>query len=492
VTLVAYVTFAMKCYLLLFQWFMALSMTSIMLWFEYYDYQASTAQNFPSVTNLYNYLISCKNCNTALLYVQSHKNNSSTFCDGQCNSTTSILQKSRGFTIVSLYSEQQVGAAMNLLTLCKWSKYVGISPVEPFVHESEYGLPKSLSQTALSRVLCFRDYFNITYWNMLSPQYGAAQLVSWTTFMEHKPKGFIFVILMTNLKSTDTSNSLFVNNEIENEILCKRGYLRLLANHKNDISQTLQVKLVRLVCMSFIVPMSVQEFSKQIYGGFHPSEVIVWFSIWKGIAKGNRIRMFEEFYHRTPETIKMLQMSGRIVQDSKLYVEKILGSSVGNYVAVSARTARRARFIDVNHQYAFYHNCFEKLKQSVTTASLNISSDKIFLAVDLGRFGDTYAYKYMSNKMMKYVSNELFQMTYNGSFTIDKWEQSFIDITNGVADSGYIAALQSNILQNSGCLVMFGGKSYYQSTALFKYKQKGNSCVIEVCYIPEKGTDDLT
>jgi len=380
---------------------------------------------------------------------------------------------------------------MNLLTLCKWSKYVGISPVEPFVHESEYGLPESLSQTALSRVLRFRDYFNITFWNMLSPQYGAAKLVSWSTFIKNKPQNFIFVVLMTNLKSLNTSNHLFINDETEHEFLCKRGYLKLLASHKNDINQILQVNLVRRVCMSFIVPMSIKEFSKHIYGAFHPNEVIVWFSVWKGIAKGNRIRMFEEPYHRTPETIKMLQMSGKIVQDTKLYVETILGSSIGNYLAISARTARRARFISANQQYTFYHNCFKKLKQSITTASLNISSSKVFLAVDLGRFGDTYAYRYMSDKMMKTVSNELFQVIYNGSFTIDKWEQSFIYITKGITDSGYIAALQSNILQNCGCLVMFGGKSYFQSTALLKYKQKGNSCVIEVCYIPEKGTNDL-
>ena len=38
---------------------MVLSMTSIMLWFEYYDYQTSKTLIFPSVTNIYNYLISC-------------------------------------------------------------------------------------------------------------------------------------------------------------------------------------------------------------------------------------------------------------------------------------------------------------------------------------------------------------------------------------------------------------------------------------------------
>ena len=43
--------------------------------------------------------------------------------------------------IVTKYSEQQVGAAMNLLTLSKWSEYIGASLVEPFVNESEFRLP---------------------------------------------------------------------------------------------------------------------------------------------------------------------------------------------------------------------------------------------------------------------------------------------------------------------------------------------------------------
>ena len=472
------------------------------MWYEYQnDYQASTSV-LSLVTNVYNYFSSCSDstyCKIASLYAQNNGSNTSINNTNIRNGklkvvTSSNLQKSRGFAIVSVYSEQQVGAAMNLLTLCKWSKYVKIYPVEPFVRESMYRLPKSLSKTVTLKALRFRDYFNISFWNTLSPQYGAAKLVSWETFMRNKPQSFIFVVLLTNLKSNTTSNTLFVNNETENESLCRRRYLQFLARYKSELDHVLQVKLVRQVCMSIVVPMSIREFSEQIYGGFKSNEVIVWFSVWRGIAKGSRILLLEEFYHRTPETLTMLQRSGKIMQDSKLYVEEIMKSTFGHYIAISVRTVTRAKFMDSKNHYAFFHNCYKKLKPAIAMATLNISSSKIFVAADLGRFGDTYAYVYMSNEMMTLVLNELFDVVYNGSLTIDKWEQSFIDVTNGITDSGYIAALQSNILQNSGCLVMFGGKSYFQGNALHKYKQSriGKGCVIEVCYVPEKHTIYLT
>ena len=43
---------------------------------------------------------------------------------------------SNGRILVSRYAEQQVGAAMNMFSLQKWAKYVGVSVIEPFVQNS--------------------------------------------------------------------------------------------------------------------------------------------------------------------------------------------------------------------------------------------------------------------------------------------------------------------------------------------------------------------
>ena len=45
------------------------------------------------------------------------------------------LPEKRGYIVASKYSVQQMGATMNLLTLCKWTKYVEALPVETFISE---------------------------------------------------------------------------------------------------------------------------------------------------------------------------------------------------------------------------------------------------------------------------------------------------------------------------------------------------------------------
>ena len=72
---------------------------------------------------------------------------------------------------------------------------------------------------------------------------------------------------------------------------------------------------------------------------------------------------------------------------------------------------------------------------------------------------------------------------YNNSLTMRKWEQSFIQASGGITDSGYIAAMQRTIVENGRCLVLFGGRSNFQRTLLSAYEEKHNStCVYKVCY----------
>jgi len=64
----------------------------------------------------------------------------------------------------------------------------------------------------------------------------------------------------------------------------------------------------------------------------------------------------------------------------------------------------------------------------------------------------------------------MFRTVYNNSLTMEQWEQSFVQATNGIEDNGYIAAMQRTVLENSKCLVMFGGGSNFQRNLLLSYK----------------------
>ena len=391
----------------------------------------------------------------------------------------------RGFIVVNKYSEQQMGAAMNLLTLCKWAKYVRALPVEPFVSESIFRIPPTVARSRLSSALRFRDYFNITHWNKVSSKYGAAQLVSWGKFLRLKPNKMIFVIFLCD-KHVNNSTSLFINDKILEKLECKNAYLQFTANREDELSGILNLQMVRSVCITFYNSvMHINEFTKHIYGEYKASQVVVWIHKWNGILRNSRIRIYEEKFHRNTDTFKMILTSSRILQDSMKYVEQILKSQFGSYIGISFRSARRAKFLDKSEHVTFFQTCIKQLGETVRLAITKASENKIFLALDLGRFGDSVADLYMSDELMKFLEQLLFQAVYNGTMTMTEWEQSFVSITNGITDSGYIAAMQSEILKNSKCLIMFGGISNFQGSILYAYKQKhqdDSACIYEVCY----------
>ena len=200
-----------------------------------------------------------------------------------------------------------------------------------------------------------------------------------------------------------------------------------------------------------------------------------------------RMKIIEREYTRKAETVEMLESSQRIIDDSKKYIKNILKSDIGKYVAISFRSVKRAKLFYVKgkkNPMKFIHDCIVQLQKTI---GLINSTSRVFLAQDLGRFGDSVAIKYLTKDMIYAIKNELFQHVYNGTLTIEKWERQFVKVTGGITDSGYIAAVQSEILKNSGCIIMFGGDSYFQRHVLYMYKQghtNSDTCIHEVCYIP--------
>ena len=181
----------------------------------------------------------------------------------------------------------------------------------------------------------------------------------------------------------------------------------------------------------------------------------------------------------------MVHASNRVIMDAQNYVRQYLGSDFGEYVGISIRTVVREKYLpDKEHQYTFYKVCFKSLRQAIQ--SLNVTSKKMFMSLDLGRLGDNKQASFISPPMITSIEDTLFQTVYNGSVTMQEWESSFIDSTNGVTYNGYIAAVQRTVLDNSKCLILFGGRSNFQRSILIEYKEKhgSNSCVYEVCYTP--------
>ena len=386
----------------------------------------------------------------------------------------------KGRILVTLYGEQQVGAAMSMFSLQKWAKTVNASVVEPFVQNSTFTLPIITTRQQLNDHLQFRDYFNINTWNSMSVAKNVTPLVSWNDFISQVPKKFIFVILLK--KSHKEKRSIFVDAEMAQQRICNDTFISFLKNYNFYINNS---KLVRRVCLSFYkTVMHIDQFTKTIYGNFDSSDTMVWFYLWKGFANNNRARVFQQYFYRNSNISNMLHASKKILDDGKNYVKKVLRSELGKYTAISIRTVLRAKHTSKINHMSFFQNCIDKLGDVIN--SMHISDQVLFLSMDLGRFGDMSANSYMSEGLISYIKEKIFQTVYNNSLTMEQWERSFLQATNGVTDHGYIAAIQRAILENSRCLVMFGGGSNFQRTLLSTYKEnhRNETCFNEVCYVP--------
>ena len=426
------------------------------------------------------------NANMSKLVMQLQNSFRITDEDPRVPSVPSIAKSgnsTNGFILVIRYSEQQIGAAINMLTLTKWAKTVGASPVEPFAGDSLlFNIPPTDN---VDDLLYFHDYFDIDLWNNKSLDINAMPLVSYNTFLTHKPNSIILVQISTK----DLPLKLaYIDSEIMNELetTYQEEFSNFESNHKNFTRKN-NMTIVRRVCMSFTVhkPIHLDEFTKIIYGDLDPNVVVVLFSVWQGITKTTRTKIIEEEYHRNSEAFSMLQTSQRIIADSKKYVKSYLNSHFGDYVAVSFRSVKRAKYFHVHnldaHQPDFLKSCMQRLQHTISAMN---NTKRIFLAMDLGKLGDNKAKQYLTNDMISTTEHDLFEVLYNNMLTMKKWEEQFVKVTQGISDSGYIAAMQSTLLENSRCLIMFGGDSNFQRNLLTSYEQKhSNPCIREVCYI---------
>ena len=62
------------------------------------------------------------------------------------------------------------------------------------------------------------------------------------------------------------------------------------------------------------------------------------------------------------------------------------------------------------------------------------------------------------------------------------WEDSFVQATGGIVDSGYIALVQKTLVVNATCIVIAGVDSQFQNFMLSEYKARvKHPCIYRVC-----------
>ena len=84
---------------------------------------------------------------------------------------------------------------------------------------------------------------------------------------------------------------------------------------------------------------------------------------------------------------------------------------------IRVQTSTNSFTINKSKHSVFFKRCIKQLEQNVNFVTGN-TSNKVFLAQDLGRFGDSVADKYMSNDLMETVQDSSFKAVYNGAMNM--------------------------------------------------------------------------
>ena len=176
-----------------------------------------------------------------------------------------------------------------------------------------------------------------------------------------------------------------------------------------------------------------------------------------------------------------MKPSQRTLEDSKKYREQFLGEN--GYVAVVIRTAKIAMILtDYKNksQADILHYLTENCTRQVSSALEKVKGMR-FLALDLGRFGDGEASLYITKDTAYKTVPEYVNVVYGNKWNWTQWEDSFVQATGGITDTGYIALMQKTLVTNAACIII-AGVGEFQNSLIKEYKARTKDpCIHRVC-----------
>ena len=381
-------------------------------------------------------------------------------------------RSARGYVAGWEFTEEQTCALRNLLGLQHWATTINYSVVEPFVYNSFFAMCYFLSNPTVHS-LRFRDYFDINDWNNHVMRHNVGKpLVSWEQFVQNASRELIVVNVLTDCKG---GTKVFVDEEVDDECKIIHG-INYSHNFTDTSLSNLGFKIVRWVCFKFtpLSTISIADFNNYIVGPFNSSNPSVLFISFPGVFPG-RINFKETgFHHRHANWLKCSEC---VREDSKKYIGMFLGND--NFTAVAIRTVKIAT--DLNTVLIkpiavkvkkFFEQCIDVLTEVLVKVS-----GRIFLALDIGRFGALDESKYLTPEVSKYLIDNLIRIVYNNTWNQAIYERSFITATGGVSDKGYIASLQREVILQATYIII-GGKGNFQRSLKENFKYKSSITII--------------
>ena len=384
------------------------------------------------------------------------------------------------YAICSSYWEQQSNGILNLFSLQRWANSVGMTVVEPFAYQSELTFPEQmLYNNTLADTLRLQDYLDLDYWNAETNKAGVPPLETWENFVVRSTKQIILVIMPYS-----GPGGTYTNDKIKNHSQCQEAMSDFFHEH-NKLFHSLQFDVVRNVCFSFdhyVISAETFNAGLQIENG---KDATVWITEWQGVDNGRvaftrlKNNKFGRILGGESKYLAMIKPSSRLVNDSYRYVHEVLGVDFYQYDALVIRhkmIAKRGKEWNVRR----FNECASQLEDHVHSIT-----NKMFLATDLGKFGDKInphrldydsQHRYTGHGI--YLFKRYLSMVY-GNKSIDSYENDFVRVSDGITDSGYIAALQRTIALHAKHVFLVGGHSSFQM--IIKDQQNSNT-VTKLCF----------
>ncbi len=411
---------------------------------------------------------------------------------------TTAEQQKHGYVLINQFpsfAQQAVGFRVFLSPQCLLGSFnLPMYIVEPFIQNSivhTHAQPRKKST-----VLSLSDFYDLDHYNEQSKRQGMAEVTTWRDFVDNAPREIVFL----DMGFWPRNCTCLMDGErprIPPRILWRSTRSQKCKRVNSEPLWTLTtlfgfcvVKMVAIHPTPYIC--SEKEMQEVIFGvGLKPNSVTLIFERWCASMYIPNTSL--------PDP-KICKHACSVGLDEKFLPSKQLISHIQAYesknkfdrgrsgvkLAVMLRTEHVVIPLNAEQRQVGPKLCLAKTTQLVHSLQSKLGVKQPYITVDIGTFGSN-GWRDLLQPGEEFIINEINTTLlgfFNHSLTLEEWENSFTDVTGGIKDRGYIAALQKGIASRADCIVFLGGGNFVRM-ALHEYlnlhPEVSSWCIYFVC-----------
>ena len=338
---------------------------------------------------------------------------------------------------------------------CFFGAVENISLVEPFFYNNQfYGEPQS---KPLDTQLRFRDFLNLRKHNEMAKQQNFAQLVSWEDFLSNAPREVIYIgIRQSRRPECDIDRSIYL---IQKSHCSDNKVQKMQFLHQHNFT----------VVKTIYTYKSFENLMKR-NTSWPLDEVTLVFRMASPIFLGEYRDTYGnpclQVFYSNP--LIQLFPSQQLLLQVDLYESHFLGGE--NKLATVIRLEHIVE--DVGRREKGMQQRYHAIETCLNvTASMSMflsSNSRPFVTTDYSNYTSsswtfTKSSYQFTDEQMKHIfglGRRVLEAVFQGWWEFEKWDSSFAEVTGGIDDPGYVAALQRTIAGRAKCLILVGGGDY--------------------------------